>query len=339
MIGAANGITDAVNNVPSGKTISFNIVTTGSIPRFATGGVIPADTTVARLAERGPELFRNPSGSYGMAMDDALYPMTPGARVFTAAQTKRMLRSWNGPAYARGGIVGGSSVNTDLLDIAQKLAMYNGDATPKPIVDVLVKIRELGKAGEITAEQLHRFSDQLKAFNGDNTPRAIVDQALRLDKIATSLQSGTSFPQGLTGVYNDAAKMFGREMGSMGGAILDGWERLTDGYWKSVSTGQIQKGVLAEDGSYVNPSFYKNFKGYTSPATAASQRPLTPTRAAQQGGGTTVIDNSTTTTTVPVQVYPQSTLTPDEGRTLYTNVARAITGITDTVRTSKGARS
>ncbi len=61
---------------------------------------------------------------------------------------------------------------------------------------------------------------------------------------------------GLRGVYNDAARMFGRQRGSMDGAIINGWERLTDGFWKSVRTGIVRKGILAEDRSYVNPGFY-----------------------------------------------------------------------------------
>jgi TP901 family phage tail tape measure protein len=104
VIGAANGVANAVNAIPSSKTVTISIVRSGVVT-FAKGGVVPADTTVARLAERGPELFRNPSGSYGMAMEDALYPMTPGARVFTAAQTRKMLRTWDGPAFAAGGSI------------------------------------------------------------------------------------------------------------------------------------------------------------------------------------------------------------------------------------------
>lgn len=105
VIGAANSIASAINSIPSSKTVTVSIATSGSVPALAKGGVVPRNTTVARLAERGPELFRNPSGTWGIARTDSLYPMTPGARVFTAAQTKRMLRTWNGPAYANGGRV------------------------------------------------------------------------------------------------------------------------------------------------------------------------------------------------------------------------------------------
>ena len=37
---------------------------------------------------------------------------------------------------------------------------------------------------------------------------------------------------------------------------INGWEKAGDGYWRNVATGEVRKGILAEDGSYVNPSFY-----------------------------------------------------------------------------------
>lgn len=55
------------------------------------------------MAELGPELFRTPSGKWGMAMTDGLYPMIPGTYVFTAAQFRRMWEHWTGQSYARGG--------------------------------------------------------------------------------------------------------------------------------------------------------------------------------------------------------------------------------------------
>lgn len=256
VIGSANAAAAAVNAV-QGKTVYIDVVTRGGTAR-ATGGTVNEPFT--RLADgNGPELLKYPSGGWGMAAVDGLYTMPKGTFVFTAEQTRAMMQTAsNIPAFAGGGFVGGSGVNADLLDIARNLAAYGGDYTPKPIVDVLVQIRELGKVGGATTEQLKMFSDQLKAFNADNTPKAIVDQALRLDKIASSPQSGQSSAQGLTGVYNDAARMFGRAIGSMGGAIINGWEKLTNGFWKSVASGTIQKGKLAEDGSYVNPGFYAN---------------------------------------------------------------------------------
>lgn len=378
VIGAANGIANAVNNVPSGKTISFNIVTTGSIPRLATGGIIPAETTVARLAERGPELFRNPSGSYGMAMTDSLYPMTPGARVFTAAQTKRMLSTWDGPAYARGGVVGGSNVNTDLLDIARNLAAYGGDYTPKPIVDVLVQIRELGKVGGATTQQLKIFSDQLKAFNADNTPKAIVDQALRLDKIASSLQTGSSptrdsiraedgsyvnpsFYSNNSSLFNQWKKLFSAGQTSSnwtqykargyakGGTVRSDTARMGELGPELLRYPSGKNGMALTDGLYSVPigtyvytasktsRMLPGVRGYASGGYVRRQPLALPTRASQNGG-TTVIDNSSVSAPVNIQVHPRSTLDPNEERTLYTNVARAVTSAVDTVRTAKGVR-
>lgn len=78
-----------------------------------------------------------------------------------------------------------------------------------------------------------------------------------LGRSAARVVDTASAGMNLRGVYNDAARMLGREKGPMGGAILQGWERLTDGFWRRMDTGQIQKGIRAEDGSYVNPGFYK----------------------------------------------------------------------------------
>jgi len=251
-------------SVSSGMVQKGRLAEDGSYvnPGFAAGGRVQGigKNISAWMGERGPELVRMPNGLMGMAATEGLYQVPNGTFVYTAAQTKQLTQTIGGAikGYARGGTVGGSGVNADLLDVARNLASYGGDYTPKPIVDVLVQIQELGKVGGATTQQLKMFSDQLKAFNADNTPKAIVDQALRLDKIASSLQSGPSPTQGLTGVYNDTAAMFGRAMGSMGGAIINGWEKLTNGFWKSVSSGTIQKGKLAEDGSYVNPGFYAN---------------------------------------------------------------------------------
>src|SRR5690606_10237150 len=57
----------------------------------------------------------------------------------------------------------------------------------------------------------------------------------------------------LTGVYNTAAEAFGRAVGPLGGAILNGWEMLNDGYWRRLSDGLTLKGIRAEDGGYMNP--------------------------------------------------------------------------------------
>ncbi|MGB3329286.1 MAG: hypothetical protein WBA46_10055, partial [Thermomicrobiales bacterium] len=91
------------------KTLTINVVTNGTIPpALATGGTVPrfdGNKTIARMAELGPELFRTPTGKWGMAMTDGLYPMTPGTYVFTAAQSRRMWEQWTGRSYARGGTV------------------------------------------------------------------------------------------------------------------------------------------------------------------------------------------------------------------------------------------
>lgn len=91
------------------KTLTINVVVNGDRRvALATGGTVPGfggSTTVARMAELGPELFRTPSGKWGMAMTDGLYPMIPGTYVFTAAQSRRMWEHWTGQSYARGGRV------------------------------------------------------------------------------------------------------------------------------------------------------------------------------------------------------------------------------------------
>lgn len=100
---------DEVTKLPDvTRTLTINVVVNGSVPKFAAGGTVPSmggNTTVARLAELGPELFRTPSGKWGMAMTDGLYPMMPGTYVFTAAQSRRMWEHWTGQSYARGGRV------------------------------------------------------------------------------------------------------------------------------------------------------------------------------------------------------------------------------------------
>lgn len=350
VIGAANDIANAVNSVPSGKTISFNIVTSGHIPVMAKGGIVPAETTVARLAERGPELFRTPSGSYGMAMDDALYPMTPGARVFTAAQTRKMLRTWDGPAFADGGYVsrpapprvsasssvslsGGllatvngivSGVQSTLqsgMQAATSTIQTSATAWPaivgaqqNPMADagtmVGTSMSEGAAAGiagagwSVSNAAVSVVGDAIAAANAAagiaspstemipvgeymdaglaqgiyNGQSAVVDAAVSVAQAAVQAAqdtfAGSGSGGGLTGVYNDADAMFGRALGSMGGAIINGWQKLTDGFWKSVSSGMVQKGVLAEDGSYVNPGFYA--KGGTVRSDTARMGELGP---------------------------------------------------------------
>lgn len=105
-LGAISDVTNALANMPSGKTITISYVTDGAQP-LAKGGVVRGhgNSVVARLAERGPELYRTPQGRWGLARTDGLYPMVPGSYVYTAGKTKSMLRRWDGPAYARGGRV------------------------------------------------------------------------------------------------------------------------------------------------------------------------------------------------------------------------------------------
>lgn len=93
--------------------------------------------------------------------------------------------------------------------------------------------------------------------------------------------ANAAIAMGLTGVYNEAAKLLNREMGVMGGALLNGWEKLTQGFWRHVATGGVQKGILTEDGSYANPGFYdasKNIeaavKSVTKPLAAKSFAPI-----------------------------------------------------------------
>ena len=62
---------------------------------------------------------------------------------------------------------------------------------------------------------------------------------------------------GLTGQYTYGDNYFKRLKGSLGGAILNDWERLTDGFYRNVTTGLVKKGSLAEDGSYVVPGFHE----------------------------------------------------------------------------------
>jgi TP901 family phage tail tape measure protein len=81
--------------------------------------------------------------------------------------------------------------------------------------------------------------------------------ATSLGKAVTDAVSTTTV-DGLTGVYNQAAKIMGRAKGQLGGAILNGWEMLTNGFWRNVKSGAIVKGTRAEDGSFVNPGFYGN---------------------------------------------------------------------------------
>ena len=347
VIGAANGITNAVNSVPSGKTISFYIVTTGSIPKFATGGIVPAETTVARLAERGPELFRNPSGSYGMAMDDALYPMTPGARVFTAAQTKRMLRTWDGPAYADGGYVqrpassrisasssvslsGGllATVNGIVAGVqstlqsgmqtatgtiqtstsawptivgAQQGSMTSagtlvvgglqptvqlGMQTATDAIDtaatawptiVGAQQNSMADAGTMVGTSMSEGAAAGIASAGwsvSNAAVSVVDAAIAAANAAAGIASpstemipvGEYMDAGLAqGIYNgqstvvDAAVSVAQAaIDAYASTMKNGWTNVGDGSWQSGSTGVVQKGILAEDGSYVNPDFYSN---------------------------------------------------------------------------------
>ncbi|MDF2758179.1 MAG: phage tail tape measure protein, partial [Thermomicrobiales bacterium] len=51
--------------------------------------------------------------------------------------------------------------------------------------------------------------------------------------------------------------------------IINGWQRLADGFWKSVNTGVVRKGILAEDNTYVNPDFYSRL-GRTAGSAFAS---------------------------------------------------------------------
>lgn len=303
VIGAANGITNAVNSVPSGKTISFNIVTTGSIPRFAKGGMIPAETTVARLAERGPELFRTPSGSYGMAMDDALYPMTPGARVYTAAQTKRMLRTWDGPAYADGGYVSRPtpprvSASSSVSLSGGLLATVNGivsgvqstlqsgmqaatstiqtSTTAWPTI-VGAQQNPMADAGTMVGTSMSEGAAAGIAGAGwsvSNAAVSVVDAAIAAANAAAGIASPSTemipvgeymdaglaqgISNGQSAVVDAAVSVAQAAIDAYASTMKNGWTNVGDGSWQSGSTGVVQKGILAEDGSYVNPDFYKN---------------------------------------------------------------------------------
>lgn len=108
----------------------------------------------------------------------------------------------------------------------------------------------------------HAFGESIasaiaRVIRSEVAPRIVsaIDKVLTATQAAPATQSaGNQYK----GIYNWAASHFGREKGPMGGAIIQGWEMLNDGFWRSVKSGAIQKGILAEDNSYVNPSFYQN---------------------------------------------------------------------------------
>lgn len=107
-LGAIGSVASALASMPSSKTVTVNVVTSGSVPALAKGGYVPGlgpNAVMARMGELGPELFRKPGGKYGLVSGDGLYPMEPGSYVYNHRRTRQMLRNWRGPAFARGGRV------------------------------------------------------------------------------------------------------------------------------------------------------------------------------------------------------------------------------------------
>lgn len=83
--------------------------------------------------------------------------------------------------------------------------------------------------------------------------------SLRDVGISASRVIDTAFGS-LTGAYTFGDKMFDRARGSLGGAIINGWERLTDGLYRDIS-GVVKKGILAEDNSYMVPREFGGIGG------------------------------------------------------------------------------
>jgi hypothetical protein len=78
-----------------------------------------------------------------------------------------------------------------------------------------------------------------------------------LDRLfQTIFQAAGTAGTELRGVFDPLDAQLGYEMGILGGAIINGWEKLEDGFWRFVQTGEISKGILTEDGSFVSPGFY-----------------------------------------------------------------------------------
>jgi hypothetical protein len=73
------------------------------------------------------------------------------------------------------------------------------------------------------------------------------------------------------------------------GKIVNGWEQLEDKmHWRN-ARGDVEMGIRAEDGSYVNPGFYKGPGGITKPAEPAPfVRPRSST-SSNSGGNTYIV--------------------------------------------------
>ena len=163
-MGAYNELSGLANIT---KTMTINIVTNGSVPALAKGGYVPGvgpTATIARMGERGPELYRTPQGRWGLARTDGLYPMIPGSYVYTASRTRNMLRRWDGPAYARGGRVatptasaqrGTSSTSSTMIHVAPNVTIHPQSTLSDSEMD---HITEQVSGAIVTAVQTRRFA-------------------------------------------------------------------------------------------------------------------------------------------------------------------------------------
>ena len=104
--GAARAAAAAIAAIPSSKTVSINMVNSGAVPKMARGtrdfvgglALVNDQTGISDprelIIDRGKAFI--PSGR------NVLLPLSKGAQVYTAAQTKAIMSGLGIPSYARG---------------------------------------------------------------------------------------------------------------------------------------------------------------------------------------------------------------------------------------------
>lgn len=113
---AASAAANAVNAIPSFKNVAIQITVSGldaanaalaAVGKKAVGGYV--NTGLTQMAEQGAELLRLPNGSFAIAPSNGIYAVPKGTFVYTASQTREMMKAvQNIKGYANGGYVGGA---------------------------------------------------------------------------------------------------------------------------------------------------------------------------------------------------------------------------------------